>query len=108
MPLHNPAQINFEIREKGVFEKRPQPIGDQQIDDRFVIQSWPEGFGKQFLAASDFRQGLLARDSLTIRVLGATLYYEEKYFWGEDQNIDRLKRLLDFLTDLADAVESQQ
>lgn len=109
MFVNNQANIYLAMYQESVFSKMGKffglqdvQIGDDEIDRRFVIKSKPETFAASLLSYINLRQRLLEARRLNVEVDGREITFEQV---GVIRDVERLRFLIDLLSDLADAVE---
>jgi hypothetical protein len=107
--LRQPTGMTFSIYEENVFNRIGKALGksdiqtgDQEMDDRFIIQGQPEIDMQHLLAQFNVRQRLLDTPHLNLKLDGNRLIFERQ---GVQTNVEYLQKVFDLLSELADGVE---
>lgn len=107
--VNNQTGAYLALYEEGFFSKigkffgmQDIQIGDEELDQRFIIKSRPESYAAGLLRVGGLRQRLMEMRPLNIELDGRELHFEQV---GVLKNLDYLRSLFDLLSDLAGAIE---
>jgi hypothetical protein len=110
--LNHPTDLSLSIHNEGVFSKigkalgqKEIQIGDEAIDQRYIIKGQPETTIASILLSYDLRQKLIEAPSFNARIQGLDIYYDRR---GVELDENKLIALFDLLTSLANAIDRVQ
>ena len=109
MPISNPADMQLMVSEESIFSQIGKvlgavdiQVGDAEIDRRFTIKGQPQEVVLTIVSSETLRQRLLSLRQIDLRVQGTTIRYEHP---GVEKDVQRLRDLVDLLSEFASAVE---
>lgn len=107
--LNNAANFTMSISQENVFSKigkklgaQEITIGDDEIDQRYMIKGEPEADVQRVLSSLGMRQRLLEAPPIDIQIRGMEVYYHRH---GFETDPNKLINLLDLMCAFADAAE---
>jgi hypothetical protein len=109
MDVNNQAGLSLSLQRENVLSKIGKAVGmqdiqlgDEEMDQRFLIQGKPADEVSGLFTSISLRQRLLENNIHSLRLNGRTLEHSQS---GVETRPDVLQGLFDTMADLADAVE---
>jgi hypothetical protein len=110
--INNPNFLSMSIHQEGLMSKigkafgvQDIQLGDEELDQRFIIKGQPESDVRRVFASLGMRQRLLEAPELHADVIGQVIRHEKR---GYESDPNTLIALLDVLCAMANAIDRPQ